>query len=311
MRSPTLAELPPAPLGKTGWPWTAESVSLPDTMPDGKDWPLISVVTPSFNQGQYIEETIRSVLLQGYPNLEFIIIDGGSTDDTTVILKKYSSWLSFWVSEKDRGQTHAINIGLDVATGEIAAYLNSDDLYLPGALAEVGHCFHTYQADVVVGRRKPHARAKLFLIRPVWWNNVALKPYSSLYVFNEKIEGHIPQECTFWSLVKYKDLRLDESYHFSMDQWLYVNIFSGAAVVYTTRKLGYFRYHPKSKSATLGKICKENMERLRAHYAPFAEHVTESAQRQLRKKYYWESLKAVFLRAIKTFRFGYHHPPYL
>jgi len=135
MRRANLAELSPPPPGKTGWPWTEESPQLPDTMPDGSPWPRISIVTPSYNQGQFIEETIRSVLLQGYPNLEYIIIDGGSSDGSVEIIKKYEPWLAYWVSEKDRGQSHAINKGLFRSTGEILAWLNSDDLLIWGSLA--------------------------------------------------------------------------------------------------------------------------------------------------------------------------------
>ena len=93
-------------------------------MPDGSDWPRISIVTPSYNQGQYIEETIRSILLQGYPNLEYIIIDAGSTDQTVEIIKKYEMFLSYWVSESDNGQAHAINKGLSLCTGEIFNWIN-------------------------------------------------------------------------------------------------------------------------------------------------------------------------------------------
>ena len=126
--------LPPIDVTKQGWPWIEASDSLPDKMPNGSDWPRISIVTPSYNQGKFLEETIRSVFLQGYPNLEYIIIDGGSTDNSIEIIKKYEPWLTYWVSEKDRGQSHAINKGFEHATGEIYGWLNSDDYFLPRAL---------------------------------------------------------------------------------------------------------------------------------------------------------------------------------
>lgn len=152
MRCPTLSELPPPPPGKTGWPWTEESPQLPDTMPDGSPWPRVSIVTPSYNQGQFIEETIRSVLLQGYPNLEYIIIDGGSTDNSVEIIRKYEPWLAYWVSEKDDGQCDAINKGWQQSTGGIAAWLNSDDAYRPNALAQVARAFGRHvEAVAVIG----------------------------------------------------------------------------------------------------------------------------------------------------------------
>lgn len=149
MRCPSVTQLPPAPLGRTGWPWTEDTACLRSTGPNGKPWPQISIITPSYNQGKFIEETIRSILLQGYPNLEYIIIDGGSNDDSVEIIKKYEPWLKYWVSERDKGQSHAINKGLRHATGEFVAYQNSDDVYWPGALETVGRLLGGGKRDVL------------------------------------------------------------------------------------------------------------------------------------------------------------------
>src|SRR5512135_2800193 len=113
MPAPLLAELPPPPPGKTGFPWTVDTPALPND----RALPRISIVTPSFNQAQYLEETIRSILLQGYPNLQYSIIDGGSTDGSIDIIRKYERWLAYWVSEPDRGQADAINKGFHSSDG--------------------------------------------------------------------------------------------------------------------------------------------------------------------------------------------------
>lgn len=116
------------------------------------EYPKFTVVTPTYNQGQFIEKTIDSVLSQGYPNLEFIIIDGGSKDNTIEIIKKYEHHLTYWVSEPDRGQSHAINKGFDRATGELLTWLNSDDWYTPGALLTIAHTFQAHpDAGMIVG----------------------------------------------------------------------------------------------------------------------------------------------------------------
>jgi glycosyltransferase involved in cell wall biosynthesis len=107
-----------------GWPWTEESSRLLSRTTEGSPWPRISIVTPSFNQGKFIEETIRSVLLQGYPNLEYFIMDGGSTDGSVEIIQKYSAWLAYWVSQTDHGQSDAIDQGLRLASGDFASQIS-------------------------------------------------------------------------------------------------------------------------------------------------------------------------------------------
>jgi glycosyltransferase involved in cell wall biosynthesis len=134
---------------KIGWPWDVEN--LTDVKNSGIDleYPKITVLTPNYNYGHYLEETIRSVLLQGYPNLEYIIIDGSSSDNSIDIIKKYEPWLTYWVSETDRGQTHAINKGLEKATGDIFNWINSDDILMPGALFAIAQGMQ--DSDAFVG----------------------------------------------------------------------------------------------------------------------------------------------------------------
>jgi len=133
------------------WPWSPGDLQLPTLMPSGRPWPKITVVTVTLNQGPYLEETLRSVVSQGYPNLEYIVIDGGSTDNTSAILKRYHGELAHCVSEKDQGQADALNKGFRLATGDILAWLNSDDLYLPETLIRVALAFDAYNVDMVAG----------------------------------------------------------------------------------------------------------------------------------------------------------------
>ncbi len=125
-----LAELPDSK-GKKGWPWDKD---VKTGLYKNLKWPKISVVIPSFNQGEFLEEAIRSVLLQNYPALELIIMDGGSTDSSKKILELYAPWLSYWQSKKDRGQGNAINMGFSIASGDYIGWLNSDDFYNENAL---------------------------------------------------------------------------------------------------------------------------------------------------------------------------------
>jgi glycosyltransferase involved in cell wall biosynthesis len=143
--------LPPPPQGKTGFPWNQE-VSPHNYRLEAGQYPKITIVTPSYNQGQFLEQTIRSVLLQNYPNLEYIVMDGGSTDNSGEILEKYSKFLTHWRSEKDAGQSDAINKGIALGTGDLFVWLNSDDYYLPDFLRRVGELAVEKQAKVICAR---------------------------------------------------------------------------------------------------------------------------------------------------------------
>jgi glycosyltransferase involved in cell wall biosynthesis len=148
MNSLDVKDLPPPPPGRTGWPWT-EGSSITES--DG-NWPRISIVTPSYNQVAYLEETIRSVLLQGYPNLEYLIIDGGSNDGSVEIIQKYADFLGYWISEKDKGQSDALNRGFRRATGDFVGWQNSDDYYDRNAFWEVAKAAHqSPNCDVFYG----------------------------------------------------------------------------------------------------------------------------------------------------------------
>ena len=181
MRCPRLEALPAPPPGKTGWPWTFATPQLPSEISAGRPWPRISIVVASLNQGKYIEEMIRSILLQGYPDLEFILIDGGSSDETPAIIRKYEKWLAYSVSEPDHGQSHAFNKGLARITGALFNIFDTDDYFLPGAFAFAGaaHCEHPDRmiAGDVLRTWEGSARTEVYSPDDVdlrryaqWWN---------------------------------------------------------------------------------------------------------------------------------------------
>jgi len=192
VRYPALSVLPQPPQGKTGWPWTEESPALPNTVPGGASWPKVSIVTPSLNQGQFIEETIRSVLLQGYPNLEYLVIDGGSTDGSLEIIHRYEPWLSSWVSEPDRGQSDAINKGFSKSSGEIMAWLNSDDTYAPKALATAARYFLENPACNMLYGEAWHTDEGGRRLRPC---RTVINPIPKRHILNI---DPIVQPATFW-----------------------------------------------------------------------------------------------------------------
>lgn len=211
----------------------------------GKKYPKISIVTPSFNQGQFIEETIRSVLDQDYPNLEYIIIDGGSKDNTVEVIKKYESRLKYWVSEPDFGQSDAINKGFQHCTGEIFNWLNSDDQLIPGSLTKIAESYLSNKAKVICGLEEAFGEG----IAPT----ISSTPLEGR-VEELALKAHIDQPCTYFDLSAIEKLMpLDTSFHYRMDSDLWakfilkhglteVNIINAPVVK--------FRYHTDSKTVS-------------------------------------------------------------
>lgn len=144
------APSPPSSSSKNTWPWIQGAPDLPSRMPDGTRWPGISIIIPSYNQARFLEEAILSVLNQGYPELELIIMDGGSTDGSRSIIERYAPRFAHWESQPDRGQSHAINKGFAIASGQIIAWMNSDDIYHPLALKKAAEIFVSHPGSSAV-----------------------------------------------------------------------------------------------------------------------------------------------------------------
>lgn len=206
--------------------------------------PLVTIVTPSFNQGRYLERTIRSVLNQDYPRIEYIVADSLSSDETADVLRKYSGRISRIIREKDRGQSHALNKGFSLASGRILAWLNSDDCYASPHVvsAAVEYLKSHSDIDLVYGRRK-YVDENGYLA--LWF------PYREFAPDQIMATDYIPQECCFWTREIFERCGacIDESFDFAMDYELWLRFLkNGARFAATNEFYGLFRWYPDQKS---------------------------------------------------------------
>jgi glycosyltransferase involved in cell wall biosynthesis len=220
--------------------------------------PLVSIVTPSFNQAIFLERTILSVLKQDYPHIEYLIMDGGSTDGSVDIIQKYEDSLSYWQSEKDLGQTDAINKGFSKANGQIFAWLNSDDTYEPNAISQaVEYLLEHPDVGMVYGDCNFIDAED----RNIGKFNAKKTDYEKLktgYV-------HIPQQASFWRAELWHQVApLDPSIYFAMDYDLWLRLAKISKIVYTPKLWANFRLHGEAKSISEDDRCWPDM--LAIHY---------------------------------------------
>ncbi len=221
------------------------------------EYPKVSIVTPSYNQGRYLEMTIRSVLEQDYPNIEYLVIDGGSTDESVDVIRKYEGQLAGWISEKDRGQTDAINKGFARATGEILAWINSDDTYQPGAIREA----------VSILQSRPELGMVYGDTNYIDEHGQVIGHFPAAQASYQRLRRgviNIPQQSAFFRTELWRRVGpLDPSFYFAMDYDLWVRLAGQAPLLYVPRLWANFRLHSGAKTILSDDRCWPEM--LRVH----------------------------------------------
>lgn len=236
------------------------------------NYPKISIVTPSYNQGQYLEDTILSVLGQGYPNLEYLIYDAGSTDNSVAIIKKYEKELTYWVSEKDKGQADAINKGFTKATGEILMWLNSDDMLMPNVLRFIAKQYIEKGDGIYFGNCihfKENSNGNL--------SSSGSKVESSFNSIPLELADTIIQPSSFWSKkVWLQNGDLEDSFHFGFDWEWFLRAKNNTISFYSiTKPISLYRIHEAHKTGIGGKKRQEELLKIYQIYSPMYARLYE------------------------------------
>ena len=253
----------------TGWPWTVGTP--PADGPDAASLPRVTVVTPSYNQGQYLEETIRSILLQGYPDLEYMVVDGGSTDGSVEIIRKYERHLAWWTSERDKGQSHAINKGFARATGEIYNYIASDDLLEAGCLLTVARAMRERNTDWVVGQVR---------YRQAGQNDWPLPVYPEKRFSDWFLWCPVPQPGSFWTRELHRqvgEFREDLHYYFDYEFWMRMRFLLGKQYAVLPQELAVYRLHDKSKTVSDNPAFEREGKQIRGSFEPLLSEAQRRA----------------------------------
>jgi len=258
---------------------------------------LITVVTPSYNQGEYLEQTIRSVLAQDYPFMEYIVIDGGSTDNSVEIIKKYADRLTYWISEKDGGQSDAIAKGFDVSSGDILCWLNSDDVFLPGALSRVAEYFSRNPlveavsggAYYIDSHGNPYLDGGCFAV-------YALGHPATYDRFRFYGQDLVFQQATFWRREAYERVGgIDKRLDFIMDLDLFARLARDKRFGQMPHLLAGYRKHPECKTETMDEVVVREVKEFWSHHG-----VSDHSQ-IVRQVLYWRYRATSVLRKLYLF----------
>ena len=294
MRSPRLNQLPAPPPEKAGWPWIEDGAQLPEKMPDGSPWPKVSVITSLYNQEQFVEETIRSVLLQGYPDYEHLIInDEGSSDDGLEVVEKYRPWVRC-ISRPHSGQSEALNYGFKIAEGDLIGWQNSDDLYGPGSF---------YHA-AIAAKESPDFEVYHGAVRgfqgfdrdPPW-----LFEESSEFSQGAFLEGMcvMNQSMFFRRSVFDSGLFLRNDLHFALDiEYFWRLSIEGCRFKLVPEMIGYYRQHQLAKSTS--NVFKGDREIFHIYRRLVRDKRLDPEIRRKLRSNLWTSLFSAFRKARKN-----------